>query len=159
MGGVICAALVFGIRLIVTAPENIVTVFDFTNCNAASSAAPHCERVAFYTGQFAAVLNTWCGTLLIVVAVALLWELWSAAAPKPITDDFLKLLDDSFGHSWRRPRRWPWARLGWAYGFTTIGAVIALSLGLIATEVLASSRRAHPPTFRIETSERFAPVR
>jgi hypothetical protein len=159
MGGAVCAALLFGIRLIVTAPENIVTVFDYANCSGGSSAAPPCERVAFYSGQLAAVMNAWCGVLLIVVAVWLLWELWSAAVPKPITDDFLKLLDDSFGRSWRRPRSWPWARLGWAYGFTTIGAVIAFSLGLIASEVLASSKPPHPPTFRVETSERFAPAR
>ena len=142
MGGVVCAALLFGVRLVVTAPGNIVAV-----------------RADFSTGQLAAVMNAWCGALLIVIAVGLLWELWSAAAPKPITDDFLKLLDDSFGRSWRRPRSWPWTRLGWAYGFTTIGALIALSAGLLASEALAAWRPAHQPTSRVETSETFAPVR
>ena len=40
------------------------------------------------------------------------------AEPKPITDDFLKLLNDSFGRNWRDPRTWPWTRMLWAYGFT-----------------------------------------
>jgi hypothetical protein len=63
--------------------------------------------------------NLWCAVLLIAVAAWLLWELWNAVAPKPITDDFLKLLDDSFGRDWRKPRTWPWTRTVWAYGFTT----------------------------------------
>ena len=65
------------------------------------------------------LFNVWCGLLLIAVAAWLVWELWSAAAPKPITDDFLKLLEDSFARDWRKPRTWPWARVGWAYGFTS----------------------------------------
>ena len=51
--------------------------------------------------------------------------MWNAAAPRPITDDFLKLLDDSFGRDWRKPRTWPWARLAWAYGFTIVGVTSA----------------------------------
>ena len=72
-----------------------------------------CERVAYKAGALNVVFNAWCGLLLIAVAAWLLWELWSAVAPKPITDDFLKLLDDSFGRDWRSPRTWPWARWGW----------------------------------------------
>jgi hypothetical protein len=159
MGALICGALLFGIRLIVTAPQNIVTVFDFTNCYADPPVVQPCERVAFKTGYLAVVMNAWCGYLFIAVTVWLLWELWSAAAPKPITDDFLKLLDDSFGRSWRRPRSWPWARLGWAYGFALVGALSAFSLGVIASQVIASSSGARPPTIHVETSERFAPVR
>ena len=75
-------------------------------------------------GALNVAFNVWCGVLLIAVAAWLLWELWSAVAPKPITDDFLKLLDDSFGRDWRNPRTWPWARLGWAYGFTLVGATV-----------------------------------
>jgi hypothetical protein len=93
------------------------------------------------------------------VAVWLLWELWSAITPKPITDDFLKMLDDSFGRSWRRPRSWPWARLGWAYGFALVGALSAFSLGFVVSKAIASSRPPHAPTLRVETFERFAPVR
>ena len=97
MGVLVCAALGFGTQLIVTAPDSIVTVFDLTNCYAAPPVAQPCERVAFEAGALSVAFNVWCGLLLIAVAAWLLWELWSAVAPKPITDDFLKLLDDSFG--------------------------------------------------------------
>ena len=41
------------------------------------------------------------------VAAWLVWDLWSAAAPTPIIDDFLRLLEDSFARVWRKPRTWP----------------------------------------------------
>ena len=89
---------VFGVgtQLIASAPHSIVTVFDFTNCYAAPPVALPCERVAYRVGALNAVLNAWCGLLLMAVAAWLVWDLWSAAAPRPITDDFLKLLEDSF---------------------------------------------------------------
>jgi len=31
--------------------------------------------------------------------------------PKPITDDFLKLLEYSLARDWRKPGTWPWARV------------------------------------------------
>jgi hypothetical protein len=155
MGLLLCGALYFGIRLIVTAPENIVTVFDYTNCQAAAPGAPPCERVAFYTGHLAALMNAWCGMLLIVVAAWLLWELWSAVAPPPITDEFLKLLDESFGRSWRRPASWPWSRLGWAYGFTFAGAVSAFGLGWLLSSAISPLVRTRAPIVHVETSERF----
>jgi hypothetical protein len=128
MGALVCGALVFGTRLIATAPGNMVTVVGFRNCSEGPSAVQPCERVVYQAGTLNVALNAWCGLLLVAVAVWLLWELWSAAAPKPITDEFLKLLDDSFGHSWRRPSGWPWARLAWAYGFTLVGALPAFGL-------------------------------
>jgi hypothetical protein len=158
MGAVVGGALLFGARLIVTAPENVITVFDFSNCYAVPPVVQPCERVAFKTGYLAAVMNAWCGYLFIALAVWLMWELWSAITPKPITDDFLQLLDDSFGRSWRRPRSWPWARLGWAYGFAVAGALSAFSLGFVVSKAIASSQPPHVPTLRVETSERFAPV-
>jgi hypothetical protein len=130
MGILVYGALRFGTKLIVTAPESIVTVFDFTNCSASPPIVQPCERVAYRAGAMSVAFNVWCGVLMISVAAWLLWELWSACAPKPITDDFLKLLDDSFGRNWRRPRTWPWARLVWAYGFTLAGATSALCIGL-----------------------------
>ena|SRR3989442_6427522 len=157
MGVIVCGALVFGTQLIVTAPRSMVTVFDFTNCYASPPVAQPCERVAYRTGALNMALNLWCGLLLITVAAWLLWELWNAVAPKPITDDFLKLLDDSFGRDWRRPRTWPWARIVWAYGFTLVGAVAALSIGLVFSSVISSSARA--PTARVETSQRFWHIR
>jgi hypothetical protein len=80
-------------------------------------------------------------------------------APKPITDDFLKLLDDSFGRSWRDPRTWPWTRLGWAYGFTALGATVALCVGLLFSSVVSSSRLAAKRTPRVETSQHFRLIR
>ena len=76
MGVLVCGALGFGTQLIVTAPEHIVTVFDFTNCYAAPLVIQPCERVAYRAGALNVVLNAWCGLLLIVVAAWLLWELW-----------------------------------------------------------------------------------
>jgi hypothetical protein len=154
MGVLVCGALAFGTRLIATAPDHIVTVFDFTNCYAAPPIVQPCERVAYRAGALNVVFNAWCGLLLIAVAGWLLWELWSAVAPKPITDDFLKLLDDSFGHDWRSPRSWPWARAGWAYGFTLVGAVSAVCVALLLSAVSAS-RPSKAPAVRVETSQRF----
>jgi hypothetical protein len=158
MGMLVCGALGFGTRLIATAPENIVTVFDFTNCYAAPPIVQPCERVAYRAGMLNVVLNVWCGLLLVTVAAWLLWELWSAVAPKPITDDFLTLLDDSFGRDWRRPRTWPWARLGWAYGFTLVGAVSAACIALLISTLIGSARPARAPTNRVETSQRFRQI-
>ena len=154
MGMLVCGALGFGTRLIATAPDNIVTVFDFTNCYAAPPIVQPCERVAYKAGALNVVFNAWCGLLLVAVAAWLLWELWSAVAPKPITDDFLKLLDDSFGRDWRSPRTWPWARVGWAYGFTLLGAVSAVCAALLVSAVM-TSRPARAPTVHVETSQRF----
>jgi hypothetical protein len=153
MGMLVSGALLFGAQIIVTAPRSIVTVFDFTNCYAAPPIVQPCERVAYQMGALNVVLNLWCGMLLIAVAAWLLWELWNAVAPKPITDDFLKLLDDSFGPSWRSPRTWPWARIVWAYGFTFAGAALAVGIGLVVTAVISSSIK--PPTARVETSQSF----
>jgi hypothetical protein len=157
MGMLVCAALGFGTRLIATAQDNIVTVFDFTNCYAVPPIVQPCERVAYRSGIQNVVFNAYCGLLLVAVAVWLLSELWSAVAPKPITDDFLKLLDDSFGRDWRSPRTWPWARLGWAYGFPLLGAASALCVALLASAVIAS-RPAKPPTVHVETSQRFRQI-
>ena len=159
MGAIVSSALVFGTRLIASAPDNIVTVFDLSRCYAAPPVVQPCERVAYRAGMLNVVLNADCGLLLVAVAAWLLWQLWGVVPPKPITDEFLKLLDDSFGRSWRRPRSWPWARLGWAYGFTVIGAVLAFSLGAIVSTVISSSTPPRTPSVRVETSERFWPSR
>ena len=159
MGVLVCAALGFGTQLIVTAPDSIVTVFDLTNCYAAPPIAQPCERVAFKAGALSVAFNVWCGLLLIAVAAWLVWELWSAVAPKPISDDFLKLLDDSFGRNWRDPRTWPWTRLGWAYGFTGVGAAVALCVALLLSSVVSSSRLARGPTPHVETSQHFRLIR
>ena len=151
MGMLVYGALSFGTRL-------IVTVFDFTNCYAVPPVAQPCERVAYRGGLLSVVLNVWCGVLLMAVAAWLLWELWSAVAPKPITDDFLKLLDDSFGRNWRRPRTWPWMRMLWAYGFTVLGATSAICVGLLLSALISSSRPGKAPTAHVETSQRFRQI-
>jgi len=158
MGAVVYSALAFGTRLIVSAPDNIVTIFDFTKCYTASPVVQPCERVAYRAGTLNVVLNAWCGLLLVAVAAVLLWQLWAAAAPKPIVDEFLQLLDDSFGRDWRRPRTWPWGRIGWAYGFTIIGAFLTFGLGMVVSMVTSSPASARTPTVHIETSERFRPT-
>src|SRR6516225_2546140 len=78
LGMLVCGALIFGTRLIATAPDNIVTVFDFTNCYAAPPIVQPCERVVYRAGTLNFVLNAWCGLLLIAAAAWLVWELWSA---------------------------------------------------------------------------------
>jgi hypothetical protein len=134
-----------------------VTVFDFTNCYAGPPVVQPCERVAYRAGALSVAFNAWCGVLLIATAAWLLWELWSAVTPKPITDDFLKLLDDSFGHNWRRPRTWPWMRMAWAYSFTLVGATWALWVGLMISAVI-SSGPTKAPTVHVETSQRFRQI-
>jgi hypothetical protein len=157
IGMLLSVALVFGTRLILTAPAGIVTVFDLTSCYAAPPVAQPCERVAYKAGTLNVVFNVWCGVLLIAVAAWLVWELWSAVAPKPITDDFFKLLDDSFGCDWRHPRTWPWRRMVWAYGFTFLGAGLSVGLGLLASQTISASPFNKPPAAHVETSLRFRP--
>jgi hypothetical protein len=157
MGMLVSTALVFAARLFTTAGAGIITVYDLTNCYAVPPIVQPCERVAYRTGSLGAAFNLWCGVLLVLVAVWLIWELWTAVAPKPITDDFLRLLDDSFGRSWRSLRTWPWARLGWAYGFTLAGAASALAIGWVLSSLASSPRFATPPLPKVETSLRFRP--
>jgi len=152
MGVIVYAAFTVGRQLIVTAPQNLVTVFDFTNCYAAPPIVQPCERIAYRTGALNVAFNMWCGVLLIGVAAWLLWELWTAVAPQPITDEFLRLLDDSFGRDWRNPRTWPWARVAWAYGFTLVGA---FCIGPLLPAPFSSSHVGRPPTVHVETFERF----
>ena len=155
MGALLYAALSFGTRLIVTAPDIIVTVFDLTNCYAVKSVVEPCERVAYQTGALNAAFNLWCGVLLTAVAIWLLWELWNAVAPQPITDDFLQLLDQSFGRDWRSPRTWPWARMVLAYGFTLVGVTASVCIGLLISAVISSRTPAKAPRADVETSQSF----
>jgi hypothetical protein len=76
------------------------------------------------------------GSTVIGVAIWMLRELWSARQPKPITDDFLRLLNESFGATWRNPLEWPWSRLLWAYGFTLVGVVLTTSRRIIVWSLI-----------------------
>ena len=80
---------------------------------------------------------------------------WNACEPRPITDDFLKLLNDSFGRSWRNPFTWPWARVFWAYGFTAIGASLTAAAAM-AIWTFAIAPNAHVPAAKVETSQSFS---
>jgi hypothetical protein len=153
MGVLVYVLVGFAAQLISSAPHSVVTVFDFTNCYAAPPVALPCERVAYRTGALNAALNAWCGLLLLAVAAWLVWDLWSAAAPRAITDDFLKLLDDSFARDWRQPRTWPWSRVSWAYGFALLGVTSALAVSLLMAAHARSTTVA--PTALIETSQQF----
>ena len=157
MGVLVYVVVGFGAHMIVSAPDSIVTVFDLTNCYAAPPITLPCERVVYRAGTLNAALNVWCGLLLTAVAAWLVWDLWSAAAPKPITDDFLKLLEDSFARDWRKPRTWPWTRIAWAYGFALAGVASALGASLLIS-ALSTSPPARTPAVRIETSEQFRVV-
>ena len=154
MGVLLYVILTFGSQLIVSAPHSVVTVFDFTNCYGVPPVPVPCERVAYRTGLLNAALNAWCGLLLLPVAAWLVWDLWSATAPRPVTDDFLRLLEDSFARDWRRPRTWPWARVAWAYGFTLLGVTSGVAMSLLISS-LSASPPAGAPTVRVETSEQF----
>jgi hypothetical protein len=154
MGVLVCMALGFGAQLILSAPRRVVTLYDFTNCYAAPVVLP-CERVAYQGGGLNVVFTIMCGLLLIVFAAWLLWELWVEVKPKPITDDFLKLLDQSFGREWRNPLTWPWSRIAWAYGFTLVGATSMAGLGLAIWMLASSSGIVRPPTVQVDTSQSF----
>jgi len=145
MGVLLCGILGFGTLLIVTAPNRLIAVQD--------------GGVVLRTGGLYAVFSILAGLMMFVLATWFLWELWSAAAPKPITDDFLKLLHDSFARNWRDPRTWPWARLGWAYGFTLVGATATAGAAALFWMFLAPSYPIKRPMVKVETSQNFRLVR
>ena len=73
----------------------------------------------------------------------------------PITDDFLKLLNDSFGRNWRDPRTWPWTRMMWAYGFTIVGVMLTSGVAVLLSMLLSSWQPSRGPAPKVETSQRF----
>jgi hypothetical protein len=156
MGVLVCGTLVLGLVLILTSPHQIVTVSDLSACYAPPPVALPCERLVYRGGVLNAAFTALCGVLLIGVAAWFLCELWLAVQPKPITDEFLRLLDDSFGRNWRDPRTWPWTRVVWAFGFPTIGAIAAASVAVMLWTSLAPSRIAKTPTVKVNTAETFS---
>ena len=155
MGVLICIVLGFGVSLIVTSPDRIYKMSDISACYAPPPVTLPCERIVHGGVQMLAFTALF-GFMLIAVGVWFLWELWSAVEPKPITDDFLKLLDDSFGRSWRNPFTWPWSRVFWAYGFTFVGVTLTGGIALTVWLLVAPPRSAEAPTPRVETSQRFS---
>jgi len=155
MGMLLCGFLAFGAALIVTSPNRIVTIDDLSRCYAPPPVELPCERTVYRTGALNAAFSGLCGMLSVLVGAWFVWELWSAVAPKPITDDFLKLLNDSFGRSWRDPRTWPWSRMLWAYGFTAVGVLLAASTALLIWTAVSFRRPVPVPLIKIETSQDY----
>jgi hypothetical protein len=155
MGMLVCVILGLGVLLIATAPNHIVAVSDLTNCYGPPPVALPCERIVYRGGMLNAAFTAMCGLMLIGAAAWFLWELWSAVEPKPITDDFLRLLDDSFGRSWRNPFKWPWERVLYAYGFTAVGAMVTAGVVMTIWTLVASTGPAKAPTVRVNTSQSF----
>lgn len=153
MGTLVFVILGFGVLLIVTAPDRVVAVTDLSNCYGPPPVSLPCDRMVYRGGALYAVFSALCGALLLGAAGWLLWELWSVAEPKPIADDFLRLLDHSFGRDWRKPRTWPWARVLWAYGFTFLGVAVTATVGILLWALVIPPERAGTPTIRIETSQ------
>jgi hypothetical protein len=155
MGMLVCITLGLGLALIITSPNRIVAVTDLSNCYGPPPITLPCEQIMYRGGMLDAAFTALCGLMLIGVTTWLLWELWSAAEPKLITDDFLRLLNDSFGSHWRNPLKWPWARVLWAYGFTIVGATLTAGVGVMIWTLVASSESARAPTIKIETSQSY----
>jgi hypothetical protein len=154
MGMLLCGFLLFGVLFIVTSRDRIVIAEDLSACYATTVVLP-CERVLYQTGVLNAAFSVLCGMLLMVAAVWSLWELWSAVEPKPITDDFLQLLNESFGRNWRDPRTWPWSRMMWAYGFTLLGATLTATAGMMIWTLVSTSHVAKAPVVNVEKSQSF----
>jgi hypothetical protein len=155
MGMLVCAILGLGVLLVVSSPTRIMTGEDLSNCYAVPAVPSPCERIIYQGGVLNAAFNVLFGLTLVGAAAWLLWELWSVTEPKPITDDFLRLLNDSFGRTWRNPLKWPWARILWAYGFATVGAATMAGAAVLTWTLLTSSRVPETLTPRIDTSQSF----
>jgi hypothetical protein len=155
MGVLISIVAGVGVALIATSPDRIFTISDLNRCYGPPPVPIPCEQVVYRGGAMNAAFSALCGSLLIGVALWLLWELWSAVEPKPITDDFLRLLRDSFARNWRNPLTWPWPRLLWAYGFALVGASVTAAVAITIWTTVASAQSARPPTVRVDTSQSF----
>lgn len=155
MGILICGFLSLGAALIVTAPDRIITAEDLSGCYANPPLQRPCERIVYRTGLLNAAFSGLFGVVTMVVGAWLVWELWSATAPKPITDDFLRMLNDSFARNWRDPRTWPWSRIFYAYAFALIGVGLSVAAGLGVQQVFADLRPKRAPIIKIDTSQQF----
>jgi hypothetical protein len=163
IGVLLCGIIGFGTMLIVTAPDRLITVQAYAGCHTSQPFVQPCQRtdsadttgVVYRTGALYALFSVLAGVLMFVLAAWFLWELWGATTPKPITDDFLALLHYSFARQWRDPRTWPWARLGWSYGFTLLGAAATAGAAVLFWSLLAPPREIKRPIIQVETSEIF----
>jgi hypothetical protein len=144
-----------GVRLIATPPVRVVVVNNARACDAMMSAPAPCQRTV-YRSRLGVVFTDVAGVMMLAVAAWLLRSLWGAAEPAPITDDFLGVLKESFGRrTWRDPKTWPWSRLKWAYGFTTVGVTIGLLLTIALSAAIRSMPSTRPPAATAETVQIF----
>ena len=155
MGVLISIVAGAGVALIATSPDRIFAISDLNRCYGPPPVPIPCEQVVYRGGAMNAAFSALSGSLLIGVALWLMWELWSAVEPKPITDDFLRLLHDSFGYRWHNPLTWPWPRLLWAYGFPCVGVTVIATVAITAWMFVTSSTPPKTPTVRVETSQSF----
>lgn len=155
MGTLVCVTFGLGLYLIATSPQRIVAVADLSNCYGPPPVVLPCERMVYRGGALDVAFTSLIGLMLIGVALWFLWELWSAVEPKPITDDFLRLLHDSFSRDWRNPLTWPWARVLWAYGFTVVGVVLTAGVGLMLWMFVVPTTSTGTPTAKVKTSQSF----
>jgi hypothetical protein len=152
MGMLVGASVACGVLLIVTSPHHIITLTDLSNCYAPPPVTVPCERTLYSGGVMFVAFSALCGVMLLGVAAWFLWELWSASEPTPLTDEFLKLLDASFGHTWRNPLHWPWTRISWAYGFAVVGATLTIA---ITAAVWSALPLHHPPRPSVHVGATF----
>jgi hypothetical protein len=155
MGSIVGALLWAGGAMIATSPDRIITAEDLSGCYASPPVVRPCERIVYRTGAMNAAFSVLTGMVMTVAAFWLLWELWVAVAPKPIMDDFLRLLHDSFARNLFDPRTWPWSRVLWAYGFAAVGAAVSASLALAFWSALASATPPKAPVVKVNTSQDF----
>ena len=155
MGMLLFVLLAMGTQLIMTAPDRIIAVLDLSQCYGAPPIPIPCERTLFRGGAMNMAFSALSGFVMMAVAAWMAWVLWNAAEPTPITDDFLRLLDDSFGRNWRNPLTWPWARVFWAYGFTTIGAALTAGVAVLIWSVVLPDART--PAAKIDTFQSVRP--
>jgi hypothetical protein len=155
IGALVAMTAGFGIVIIRVAPARIVTTMDLSACYGPPPVVVPCARVVYLGGALDAAFTTLCGLMLVGVACWFLCELWLAVEPRPITDHFLRLLNDSFGHDWRNPLKWPWTRLLYAYGFAAAGAVATIAIAAFIWSAAATAVSAKPHAIRVNTSEEF----
>ena len=154
MGLILFLLVVFGTRLIMTSPDRLVLLHDVSQCYAAPPVPVPCERT-LHRGLLNVAFSAFSGFIMLAIALSMMWSLWSAAEPAPIMDDFLQLLRDSFARDWRNPKTWPWSRVWWAYGFTTLGVALGLVATIAASAALRSLPSAARPAAQAETLQIF----
>ena len=155
--GILLVILIgLGTRLVSTSPDRIIAVLDLSQCYVEPPIPQPCDRMLYRGGALNVAFGALSGFMMIAVAAWVLWGLWGMAEPRHIADDFLRLLNDSFGRSWRNPLTWPWARVLWAYGFTAVGAALAAGFAMAVWSLVTPDPK--PVSPKIETYESFRPT-